>query len=384
MADAVYSIVFWGSLGLIAYTYAGYPLLVLLVGSVFRPLGPDPDCEPTVSVLIPAYNEEASISRKVRETLDLEYPPEKLEVVVVSDGSTDRTGEIMGALRHPQVRFFSAPRGGKTAAQNFGVERCRGEIVVFSDATSRYRKDAIRRLVGYFGDPRVGTVSGICRFFDGRQGKSPTGLGQILYGGYEQAIRVFQSRIRTATACSGPIYATRRELYVPLPPDACSDMVEPLEIVRAGWRVVYAPDAQAYEASTRSPRDEFRMRVRVTTQGMHGLIAARRLLAGARGWWVAFQILSHKGLRYFLPVPLVLLLGSSAALAPHHAPARLLFLVQAAFYGAALVALAVPVQRMWKLLGLPLYFCTGNAAVVLSVFQMLRGNRFMVWDTVRK
>lgn len=384
MLETAAVIVFWSSLALIVYTYAGYPLLVSIVGSFFPALRRDPNHEPTVSVLIPAYNEDATIAKKVEQTLSLDYPPEKLEIVVVSDGSTDRTNEIMAAFNHPQVRFFAAPRGGKTQAQNFGVERCRGEIIVFSDATSIYRRDAIRQLVPYFADPSVGAVSGVCRFFDGREGKSPTGLGQILYGGYEHSIRLFQSRIATATACSGPIYATRRSLYVPLPPDACSDMVEPLEIVRHGARVVYAPEALASEASTKSARSEFKMRVRVTTQGIHGLVGARDLMLGARGWWVAFQIVSHKAARYFLPVPLLLLLASSAVLAPHDVFARLLFAAQAGFYLVAAAALVLPLGQFGKILSLPLYFCTGNAAVVLSAFEALRGNRFAVWDTGRK
>lgn len=384
MLHLALTIAFWGSLALILYTYAGYPLLVAAMGACFPKVRRDLQYQPGVSVLIAAYNEEDSIARKVSQTLALDYPPDKLEVVVVSDGSTDRTNEIMNAFVHPQVRFFVAPRGGKTNAQNFGVKQCRREIVIFSDATSVYKADAIRQLVACFADPTVGAVSGVCRFFDGCGGKSPTGLGQILYGGYEQTIRIFQSRIRTATACSGPIYATRRSLYVPLPGYACSDMVEPMEIVRNGARVVYAPDAQAYEASTKSSRDEFRMRVRVTTQGIHGLMSAGNMLFFGRGFWVTFQLLSHKGLRYFLPVPLVVLLLSSAALAPGHPLAGLFFLAQAAFYAMAIAALLVPLERFGKLLCLPLYFCTGNAAVAMSAFEALKGNKFAVWETVRK
>jgi cellulose synthase/poly-beta-1,6-N-acetylglucosamine synthase-like glycosyltransferase len=290
----------------------------------------------------------------------------------------------MSAFNHPRVRFFVAPRGGKTRAQNFGVEHCAGDVVIFSDATSVYKPDAIGELVSYFADPAVGAVSGICRFFDGRGGASPTGLGQILYGGYEQSIRVFQSRIMTATACSGPIYATRRALYVPLASHACSDMVEPMEIVRRGSRVVYAPEALASEASTQSASDEFRMRVRVTAQGIHGLLSAGSMLLFSRGFWVTFQLISHKGLRYLLPLPLILLLISSALLAVDHALIRWVFAAQAVFYGMALLGLVLPLRRFGKLFNLPLYFCTGNAAVLLSIFEAIRGNRFTAWETVRK
>jgi cellulose synthase/poly-beta-1,6-N-acetylglucosamine synthase-like glycosyltransferase len=382
--ETAFTFLFWISLALIVYTYIGYPLLVAVIGSFAPRLRREAGYQPAVSVLIAAYNEEAHIARKVRETLELDYPVDRLEVVVVSDGSTDRTDEIMSRFGHPRVSFFVAPRGGKTNAQNFGVERCRGEIVVFSDATSVYKHDAIRELMTYFADPAVGAVSGICRFFEGGEGKSPTGLGQILYGGYEQSIRIFQSRIRTAMACSGPIYATRRALYVPLPGHACSDMVEPMEIVRNGSRVVYAAEAQASEASTNSARDEFRMRVRVTTQGIHGLAGAGSMLWFSHGFWLTFQLISHKGLRYFLPVPLLTLLVSSAVLAVNHPWIGALFLAQAAFYGLALLALLVPFKRFGKLLNLPLYFCTGNAAVVMSAFAALRGDKFAVWETVRR
>lgn len=384
MADTILLTVFWSALALILYTYLGYPLVMAVIGSFFPRTRRDLAYEPTVSVMIAAYNEEASIEKKIRETLALDYPEEKLEVVVVSDGSSDRTNEILAAIRHPRLRFFVAPRGGKTNAQNYGVERCLGEIVVFSDATSVYKHDAIRQLVSYFADPTVGAASGICRFFDGRGGESPTGLGQILYGGYEQSIRIFQSRVSTATACSGPIYATRRALYVPLPGHACSDMVEPMEIVRRGARVVYAPEALASEGSTKSARDEFKMRVRVTTQGIHGLLGAGSMLFFGRGPWITFQLLSHKGLRYLLPLPLLALFASSALLAPAHEWIRLLFYAQALFYGVALAGMMLPLRRLGKIFNLPLYFCTGNAAVMVSLWEALRGNRFAVWETVRK
>jgi cellulose synthase/poly-beta-1,6-N-acetylglucosamine synthase-like glycosyltransferase len=384
MVDTVLTTVFWASLALIVYTYVAYPLLVAVLGTCFPRLRRDPSYRPSVSVMIAAYNEEKWIEKKVRETLALDYPAEKLEVVVVSDGSSDRTNEIMGAFNDDRVRFFVVPRGGKTRAQNFGVEHCSGDVVIFSDATSVYVDNAIGELVSYFADPAVGAVSGLCRFFDGRGGASPTGLGQILYGGYEQSIRIFQSRIMTATACSGPIYATRRALYVPLAAHACSDMVEPMEIVRRGARVVYAPEALASEASTQSARDEFRMRVRVTAQGIHGLLSAGSMLLFSRGFWVTFQLISHKGLRYLLPLPLVLLLVSSALLAVDHTLIRWVFAAQAAFYGMALLGLVLPLRHFGKLFNLPLYFCTGNAAVILSIFEAIRGNRFAVWETVRK
>lgn len=384
MTDQLLQAIFWGSLGLILYAYVLYPAAVVALGALWRWRRPDPAHTPTVSVLIAAYNEEASIAAKVRATLELDYPPDRLEVVVVSDGSSDRTNEILAGLESERVRVFMLPRGGKTRAQNYGVTQCRGDIVVFSDATAVYDKDALRALASHYADPTVGAVGGVCHFYDPRQSGSPTGLGQVAYGGYEQAIRIAQSRISTATACSGAIYSTRRDLYVPLAPDACSDMMEPIEIVRAGHRVVYTPEARAYEAAATTVHTEFRMRVRVATQGMQGILDAGRLLLFQRGAWISLQLISHKALRYLLPLPLVLLLAASAGLAARHPWFLLVLLAQVALYGTAALALLLPERWRGRLLSLPLFFCTGNLASVVALWEVARGNRFSVWETVRK
>jgi cellulose synthase/poly-beta-1,6-N-acetylglucosamine synthase-like glycosyltransferase len=384
MPDQRLEIIFWGSLGLILYTYLVYPAVVVLLGACWKRRRTDSRYTPALSVLIAAYNEETSIAAKVRATLELDYPPGKLEVVVVSDGSTDRTNEILADLAGERVHVHLLPRGGKTRAQNYGVTQCRGDVVVFSDATSVYDKGAVRALAGYYADPTVGAVGGVCHFYDARKHGSPTGLGQVAYGGYEQAIRIAQSRISTATACSGAIYSTRRDLYVPLAPDACSDMMEPIEIVRAGRRVVYTPEARAYEAAATSVHTEFRMRVRVATQGMQGVLAAGRLLLFQRGAWISLQLISHKALRYLLPLPLLLLLATSAWLAPGHAGFMLVFLAQVLFYGLAALSVLLPERWRGRLLSLPLFFCTGNVASVAALWQVARGNRFHVWETVRK
>ncbi len=378
-------LLFWCSAAVIAYSYAGYAALMAALSRLFPVPPRDTAAEPTLSIMIAAYNEEECIERKLRETLALDYPPGKVEVVVVSDGSSDRTGEICArvAAAEPRLRFFARPRAGKTAAQNYGAAQCLNDIIVFSDATSRFEQDALRRLTAWFASPRVGAVSGIVRFFDPDRGESPTGSARQIYGGYEQTLRYWQGRVYSATACSGPIYAVRRADFVPLPAHACSDMVEPLEVVRAGRRVLYAPDAVAWEETTRSVGEEFRMRVRVTTQGLQGLIDAGSLLAPWRHPWISFQLLSHKFSRYFLPVPLAGLLLSSALLTCYRWWAPWLLAAQLAFYAAAALAAWLPAGRRPKVLHLPLYFCTLNAAILRSVAEAWRGNRFAVWETRR-
>jgi cellulose synthase/poly-beta-1,6-N-acetylglucosamine synthase-like glycosyltransferase len=384
MTDTAATIVLVVAAALLVYTYAGYPVLVALVAGCFRRPARNLRYEPPVSLLIAAYNEERSIAWKVRQSRDeLDYPAEKLEVVVVSDGSTDRTDEILAGLSDPRLKVLRVGRGGKTAAQNAGVKACTGEIV----ATADLDPGAVRNLVTLFADPRVGAVSGVCRFVDGgrqhKSGASPTGLGQILYGGYEQAIRFFQARIWTATACSGPLYAVRRELYVPLSPYACSDMMEPIEIVRLGYRVLYSPEAVSHEDTTKSVDDEFRMRVRVVSQGIMGLVAARELLWFWRHPWIAFQLISHKLLRYLMPVLLALIAGATAVLALEHGWARILLAIQLAGYGTALVVRGTALPRRFKLLGLAVHFCTLNAAILAGAREAWRGNQFAAWETRR-
>ncbi len=384
--DRYVEVIFWCAAGLLVYTWIGYPLLMCLLALVAPKPKRDPAYEPKVSILIAAYNEADRIEWKVRQSLnELDYPADKLEVIVVSDGSTDRTDEILASIRDPRLRASRQPRGGKTRAQNFGVSQCTGEIIVFTDATTDLRPDAIRQLVALFADGRVGAVSGICRFVEPSEtAPSPTGLGQILYGGYEHALRIFQSRVWTATACTGAIYAVRRDLYVPLPAHACSDMVEPIEIVRRGRRVLYAPGAIAYERPTRSIEDEFRMRVRVVSQGIAGLAIAGELLWFGKHPWIAFQLISHKLLRYTMPLLLAVIFAGSAALLPVRWWAPYVLGLQLAFYVVAWISYRAGWHTRGKLLGLPPHICVLNAAIVRGAWEFVRGNRFAAWETVRK
>jgi len=374
--------VFWAACGLLAYAYAGYPILLAAI-SVFAPkrTGKAGYC-PSVTVLISAYNEEKSIGRKIRDTLALDYPPAKLDILVVSDCSTDATDQVVRELRDPRVRLLRVEgRRGKTFAQNEGVRQCSGEVVVFSDATTVYHPQSIRRLMAHYADPKVGAVSGRYKYFDA-EGASPTGLGSVAFWNYENLIKMMQSRIATLTGCSGCIYSVRKSCYVPLPQDACSDLVEALRIVENGFRVAFEPAALAYEETTVSSRQEFRMRVRVGTRGMRGVLGVPRLLTPWRRPWIAFQLTSHKIMRWLVPVFLVACFVSCSALAAQPL-FRWLFALQVAFYGFALLSLVLPVHRYWKLLGLPLFFCTLNGAVAVSLVEVVRGRRYTTWETVR-
>ncbi|MGB9432024.1 MAG: glycosyltransferase family 2 protein [Candidatus Acidiferrum sp.] len=367
---------------LLFYVYLGYPLLLGGL-SLLRPRGRR--CwsgEPMLSVLIAAHNEESSIKRKLDATLSLDYPVDKLEVLVLSDGSTDRTDEIVRLAADPRVRLIrTESRGGKTNAQNRGAREARGDILVFSDATTIYHSQALRRLAATYEDPRVGAVSGRYQYFDA-DGNSPTGLGSMAFWNYENLIKRAQSRIATISGCCGCIYSVRRTLYTELNPDIISDLVQPLWVIQKGYKVVFESEALAYEETTRSTEEEFSMRVRVVTRGMRGLLSVRDLFKPWKHPWVCFQLVSHKVLRWLVPVFLVLLLLSNIPLAAKPFFAFTLA-VQILFYSLAVVAKVIPIHRTWKVLGVPLFFCTLNAAAVVSLIRLWQGQRYTVWQPTR-
>ncbi len=376
-------VVLWVAAGLLFYVYAGYPLLLAVLAAFFRWRRPEPDYLPTLSILIAAHNEEHGIAKKLDQTLALDYPADKMEILVLSDGSTDRTDEIVRSFTDPRVRLVRVePRRGKTNAQNFGVRQAHGEVLVFSDATTVYHPQALRYLACNYQDPRVGAVSGRYQYFD-PAGHSPTGLGTVAFWNYENLIKTLQSRIRTITGCCGCIYSVRRSVYTELAPDIISDLVQPLWVIQKGYRVGFEDRALAYEETTQSTAEEFSMRVRVVTRAMRGLLSVPDLFKPWKHTWVTFQLVSHKVLRWLVTLYLVVLLAASAALAgqPFY---HVLFLLQLAFYLAALLSIALPLHRRWKLLGIPLYFCTLNAAAVLSLIELLRGKKYAIWQPVRK
>lgn len=379
----VAEVVFWTAALLMAYAYLGYPLLLAVIAACRPRRAPEPGYCPRLTVLIAAYNEAANIVRKLKETLALTYPPELLEILVVSDGSTDGTDDLVKSVDDPRVRLLRIEgRNGKTNAQNEGVKQCRGEVIVFSDATATYHPKALAYLACNYQDQTVGAVSGRYQYFD-RDGDSPTGLGSMAFWNYENVIKSLQSRIKTLTGCSGCIYSVRKSVYTPLPPSACSDLVEPLCIVRSGHRVVFESRALAYEETTRSSEEEFGMRVRVATRGMRGVLTVRQLLNVFRYPWIAFQLICHKILRWLVPVWLLLIFCATFFLSGVPVYRDLLFL-QIGFYGFALLSLLVPLHRKWNVLGIPLFFITLNAAALVGLLETVRGHRYVVWETVRK
>jgi cellulose synthase/poly-beta-1,6-N-acetylglucosamine synthase-like glycosyltransferase len=375
--------VFWIIILIILYTYAGYSLLILVLSLFFKRPPKKNEIYPKVTYLITAYNEEKSIAEKLQDTLSLDYPKEKLEVMVASDGSTDRTDEIVKGFEDRGVVLKRVEgRVGKTATQNEAVKAATGEIIIFSDATTKYSKDAIRKIVRNYADENVGAVSGRYEYVNPTG--APVGIGTILFWKYENFIKSMQTRIRTITGCCGCIYSVRKDAYVPLPPDIISDLVEPLKIIERGYRIVFEPEAVAYEETTETSKQEFSMRVRVISRGMQGLWYMRTLFNPFRYGFVSFQLFSHKVLRWMVPFMLFHLFVSNIFLTGHTF-FNLTFIVQILFYsGAAFGYLLDKRGKKVKLFALPLYYCVVNIASAVALFRTIRGKKAVVWETVRQ
>lgn len=381
-------VMFWTMVAAILYAYGGYTLAIMLLSLVIRrPVRRDDGYEPPVTFLIAAYNEERDIAAKLDNTLALDYPADKLEIMVASDGSTDGTDEIVRsyAARHPQVRLVRVEgRVGKTETQNQAVEQASGDVVVFSDATTEYQADAVRKLVRNYADPAVGAVSGKYKYREGEG--SSMGLATVLFWNYENLIKSRQTRIRTVTGCSGCIYSVRRSAYERLPHQFTSDLVEPLRVLAAGHRIVFEPEALAFEDPTERSGDEFRMRVRVITQGMAGVWYMRSLLNPLRHGFVAFQLWSHKISRWLVPLFLIGLYGVSTALFLVGAGwiYTAAFVAQSVFYLMALAGfVADRLGVRFRILSLPLYFCVLNLASLIGLVNLIRGERMALWEPLR-
>ena len=376
-------VAFWASVFLVAHTYLIYPILLYLLTVGRRtPRYAPPEELPGVAIIIAAYNEEAVLRAKLENTLAIDYPAEKLDVVVVSDASTDGTDRIVSDFAGRRVRLHRMPeRSGKTAAQNAGVELARGAFLVFSDANSMYAPDALRQLLAPFADAGVGCVCGELQYVN--PGEGGAGKGEGVYWRYEQFLKLRESMLSSALGANGAIYALRRDCFEVLGSEIISDFIMPIRVWRQGYRVVYAPLAVATEYSTGTFGDECRRRRRIVSRSLYGLWTERGVLNPAAHLLFAFQIVSHKLLRWLVPVFLLAALGLNLLLAGEEEIYRVPMALQGAFYGLALLGMALP-ERLggYWLFYIPAYFCATNWGALLGLLHFLSGRRHRVWQPV--
>jgi glycosyltransferase involved in cell wall biosynthesis/cellulose synthase/poly-beta-1,6-N-acetylglucosamine synthase-like glycosyltransferase len=373
------AVTFWGALFLVVYTYVGYGAVVLLVAHV-RPRPVRRACiHPSVTIIVVAYNEGTRIARKIENLLQLDYPSDRLEIIVASDGSTDDTAEI-AAAHEPRIRTIAFPsRRGKPAVLNEVVLLASGEIVVLADARQMFDKPAVSALVEPFADPSVGAVSGALVLL--RDGQSePAGDGAAMYWELEKIIRLHESRFHSTIGATGAIYAIRRDLFERLPVDTVlDDVLLPLRMVRRGYRILFEPRARAFDRRTATGREEFARKVR-TIGGTFQLFDTERWTLSPFHNPVWLQMMSHKGLRLTLPLLYLAILFSNAALLGHRFY-QLAMAGQLAFYSAALLALILPTAKARaKILVVPYTVCFLSWATIVGFSRYLTGQLQVTWD----
>jgi cellulose synthase/poly-beta-1,6-N-acetylglucosamine synthase-like glycosyltransferase len=380
------AVLFWLALALIAYAHLGYPLLLRALVALRRAAGmadagarPDPSLIPSgragakhmpdVSLIVAAYDEEESIAAKVANALALDYPRERLEVIVASDGSGDATVERARAAGADLV--LDLPRGGKLAAQNAAAERASGQVLAFSDANSTWAPDALRRLVEPLADPAVGYVCGQVRFLDAG-GDNLEGA----YWRYEMAVREAESRLAGVTAGNGAIYAVRREAYLALSPSGSHDLSFPFLLAKRGLRSLYAPAARAEEKMVPTLEGELARKRRMMV-GLWDIVVGEGMLS-PRGYppLYAFEVASHRLLRYASPFLHLFALAANLALlgeGPLYvlALAAQLAVLAAALLGRRLSALPFRLAR---------YYAMTTASIPLGLWDRLRAGPPGAWE----
>jgi poly-beta-1,6-N-acetyl-D-glucosamine synthase len=375
-----------GSFGLIAYILIGYPLLVTVLSRFVgrERVSPDrsPTTWPTVTVLVAAYNEESVIAGRIQNLLDTDYPLEKLTILVVADGSDDRTVEIVRSFADSRVTVAAhGPRLGKSAALSRVISSIRSDVVVFSDANNEYERGGLARLLAPLSDPDVGAVTGSKRV---RPDAGQVGVGEGAYWRYESLIKAAESRLGSCVAVTGEMLAVRTDLLPELPPSIINDdFYIAMGVLRAGADVVYEPEAVSWEPASLSVADDRLRRERIVAGRVQALLRAREIVPWRRPF-AAWQVISHKLLRPIIPalagvglVSSVMALRGSAR--SGHGPALPLAVLggQIVFYGAAHVGRTL--EDPGRIPKLAAYLVDSHRSSLIGSISYLRGQRSTTW-----
>lgn len=383
----------WAAGAVLAQTLVLFPAITVVRARLRpRPVASG-EVTPSVSVVVAAHDEAATIGTKLRTVLDADYPPGLLEVIVVSDGSTDDTpAAALAATMTPaddRLRVIELPRVGKAAALNAGVATATGEVVVFTDANSLFAPDALRQLVRPFADPEVGGVAGDQRYDQldpavavGRRGVVG---GERGYWNLDRLLKQAESASGNVIGATGALYAVRRALVLPVVDGVTDDFVTSTGVILQGHRLVFAPEAVVFEPAAPDGPAEYRRKVRVMTRGLRAVALRRQLLDPRRHGFYAYQLVNHKVLRRLTVLPLLVALASSTAAAPRSCIHRLALIAQLAVYVPGAVAVAHPTGTVGRsrLGGVAGYACLVQVAQLAALQNLLTGRQIDRWDPER-
>jgi cellulose synthase/poly-beta-1,6-N-acetylglucosamine synthase-like glycosyltransferase len=398
LGDWLIALFFWVSVGAIVYTYFGYPILIALLAFFRSQPPPHPrNGEPQgVTLLIAAYNEEIAIEDKIKNSLSIDYPKERFQILIVTDGSSDRTPQIVETYASRGVELMHQPeRRGKMAAINRAIAQTRGEIIVFSDANNFYQPDTIQKLVAPFNDPTVGAVSGakVIQKGDGSLGES-----EGLYWKYESFIKKQESKFASCTSAAGEILALRKDLFEPPPGNVINDdFFLAMQVLRKGYRVSYAPEAKSSERVSQTAQDEIVRRTRINAGRYQAIALARQFLPFKRPVLI-WQIVSHKFMRPLVPFFMIgaflanllaVLLSNNGGFWTLGRPFGFIFLaLQVGFYALALLGSRVQQRqgqgKLARLLYLPAFLTNSNLAALKGFFRFMRGGEGHLWQRIQR
>lgn len=377
--------IFWVGLFLVFYSYVGYGILLYLMVTIKRlfskPINPDKEFTPNITLMVAAYNEEAYIKDKIENSLGLDYPKDKIQYLFVTDGSDDKTPEIVES--YSEIKLMHQPeRQGKIMAVERAIKEVTGEIVIFTDANTDLNKDALKNIVRHFAKEKVGVVSGEKRIRK-RDVDEAAGAGEGFYWKYESKLKEWDDELYSVMGAAGELFAIRTELFEPIPKDSLiEDFYMTFKIVEKGYKIAYEPDAFALEEPSASVKDELKRKIRIAAGGIQSIIRLKELLNPFKYGIITFQYVSHRVLRWSLaPLALPLIFLSNTFLLNEGIIYQLIFGAQVLFYLAALLGYLLENKQIrLKLLFIPYYFCIMNYAVYAGFVRFLKGSQSVLWE----
>lgn len=374
-------VIFWISVVTVVYIYVGFPILLAIRARLFAKPINKARITPQISLIIAAYNEEEVIAGKMENILSLDYPADKLEIIVASDGSDDKTVEVLKPYSDQgKIKVLDLPRQGKNQTLNTAVSHATGEVLVFSDADAKLKSDALQKLVAPLNDPTVGGVAGDFRYTSDDTNND----GERTYWGFDRQVKIWESSVHSMNGITGQIFSIRRELFKEIPLDTTDDFFISSQAPSAHLRMIFEPAAVATGTLTEGSK-EFRRKIRIAVRGMNGVRHLRHLLNPLKYGFYSIQLISHKVMRRTAVLPLLAGAITTPLLWNVGPFYRAVFIFQLMFHGLGLIGFILrnhPLGR-FKLFNLPYYFHMVNLAMFFVVIYLIRGKKFVVWTPPR-
>lgn len=377
--------IFWISMITVVYTYLGYAILLILLVKIKQLIDHKSkiysNVLPSVTLFVAAYNEESYIREKIENSMSIDYPKDKIQYLFITDGSNDKTPDIVRA--YPEIKLLHQPeRKGKIRAVERAIPHATGEITIFTDANTDLNKDALKNIVRHFGNKKVGVVSGEKRILK-RDMDEAAGAGEGFYWKYESKLKKWDDELYSVMGAAGELYAIRTKLFEPIPHDSLiEDFYMSFKIVQKGYKIAYEPDAYALEEPSSSIKEELKRKVRIAAGGIQSIMRLKELLNPFKYGVITFQYVSHRVLRWTLaPLALPLIFISNIFLLEKGLLYQVIFANQVLFYLAALLGFFLEKRQIrLKLLFIPFYFCMMNYAVYVGFTKYIKGSQTVLWE----